>query len=199
MREFIYFSKDARTTGNFDLNELMKAGRMDIACHVVIAALFLSHEMRRDVKLHLAFNGQPDPPKHLEMFLGKEQGDKENVEISKKDVANLIKKMLYKHRAGERTEVWNGFFIEKKSLFNVIENMKKDGKEVYLLDRKGEDIRSMNIAKDCVFLVGDHDGLPKKELKRLKERCKAVSIGKKTYFASQVVVIVNNELDRREV
>jgi len=35
-----------------------------------------------------------------------------------------------------------------------------------------------------------------KELKRYKDRITKVSIGKRTYFASQTVAIVNNELDR---
>ncbi|MHA1869020.1 MAG: hypothetical protein ACTSXD_13335, partial [Candidatus Heimdallarchaeaceae archaeon] len=38
MREFIYFSSKAHTSGNFDSENLMKAGRMDIVCHVVVNA-----------------------------------------------------------------------------------------------------------------------------------------------------------------
>lgn len=62
----------------------------------------------------------------------------------------------------------------------------------------GEDIRTAEIKQNPIFILGDHKGLPLKELKRLKKICKTVSIGKKTYFASQTVSIVNNELDRRE-
>jgi len=40
--------------------------------------------------------------------------------------------------------------------------------------------------------------LPQKEWKRLKEKCIPVSIGKRMYFASQTIAVVNNELDRRE-
>ena len=47
--------------------------------------------------------------------------------------------------------------------------------------------------------MGDHEGLPKNELRRLKEVAKKVSIGPKMYFASQTVAIVNNELDRRGI
>ena len=64
MREFIYYSKNAKTTGNFNVNNLMKAGRMDIACQIVIMSFFVSHHMRDDVKLHLVFDGAPDAPKH---------------------------------------------------------------------------------------------------------------------------------------
>jgi len=67
------------------------------------------------------------------------------------------------------------------------------------LDKKGRDIRDAEIQDNCVFVLGDHEGMPKKELKRLKEIATPISIGPKTYFASQVVAIVNNELDRRNL
>ena len=65
--------------------------------------------------------------------------------------------------------------------------------------KKGEDIRRIEIPKNPVFVLGDHEGLPKKELKRLKQIATSVSVGPKTYFSSQVVTILNNELDRKEI
>ncbi len=205
MREFVYFSQSARTSGNFDTANLMNAGRMDIAIHVLINSFFLSHDTREDVKLHLVFYGMPDPPKHIEIQISKSKGmpetgkKVESLDISKKDVAGLIKKILYKYKPGKKTEVFEGCFVEKKNFFNVIEDLQKQGKEIFLLDKKGEDIRKAKISKDCVFILGDHQGLPKKELKRLKGIVKLVSVGNKMYFASHVVTIVNNELDVRGI
>ena len=193
MREFIYFSGSARTSGNFNEKELMSAGRMDIAIHSFIQGVFLSHGFRKDAKFHFVFYGQPDPPKHIEIQV------KDNLEISKKDVGNLIKKILYKYRPGKRAEVLPGCFIEKKSFLKVIEELSKEGKEIFLLDKKGEDIRKAKIKDNCVFILGDHEGLPKKELKRLKSLATPVSIGNKMYFASQTVAVVNNELDYRDI
>jgi len=193
MREFIYFSQAAKTSGNFNTNELMKAGRMDIAIHVVIASLFLSHDVREDVKLHLIFYGQPTPPRHIEIQAQK------GLDISKKDVAGLIKRILYKYREGKRTEVFPGCWIEKKNFFEVIEQLREHGKEIFLLDKSGENIRKAKIGKNCVFILGDHNGLPKKELKRLKKIAKPVSVGNRVYFASHIVAIVNNELDMRGI
>ena len=68
----------------------MKAGRMDIAIHTIIAGFFLSHNLRKDVKMHLIFYGAPDPPKHIEIQITP------TTPLSKKDVGNLIKKILYK-------------------------------------------------------------------------------------------------------
>jgi tRNA (pseudouridine54-N1)-methyltransferase len=191
MRHFVYFSNKAQTSGNF--NDLMKAGRMDIAIHTIIASLFLSHDFREDVKIHLIFYGMPDPPKHIEIQV------KPDLDISKKDVAGLIKKTLYKYKEGKKTEAFPGVTIEKKSFLNVVQELINEGKEIFILDKKGEDLRTIKIPEDCAFILGDQDGLPKKELHRLKKVLKAVSIGPKMYFASQVVAIVNNELDRRGI
>ena len=194
MKHFVYFSKSAATSGAaLSGGNLMKAGRMDIAIHTIISSLFLSHNFRKDVKIHLVFYGQPNPPRHIEIQVTDE------LEISKKDVGNLIKKILYKYREGKKTEVFPKCFVEKKSLLDVIENLKKEGNEIFLLDENGEDIREAKISKDCVFILGDHDGFPLKELKRLKQIATPISIGPKTYFASQLPTIVNNELDRRGI
>lgn len=191
MRHFVYFSGEAATFGNFDVNDLMKAGRMDIAVHFIINSFFLSHNLRDDVKLHLVFYGMPDPPKHIEIQVTPE------TKLSKKDVGNLLKKVLYKYKPGARTEVLPGCFIEKKSFLKVIEELSEQGKEIFLLDKKGESIRKAKIPDESVFVVGDQNGFPKKELKRLKKTVKTISVGPKVYFASQVATLINNELDLR--
>jgi tRNA (pseudouridine54-N1)-methyltransferase len=192
MRHIIYFSESARTSGNFKTDDLMKAGRMDIAIHVIINTFFLSHKSRENVKLHLVFYGMPDPPKHIEIQM------KPGLEISKKDVANLIKKILYKYKEGKKTEVLPGCFVEKKSFLKVIEELMDEGKEIFVLDKRGKNIREVKIPKNPVFILGDQEGLPKKEMKRLKKIATSVSVGGQVYFASQVVTILNNELDIRE-
>jgi len=202
MREFVYYSKNARTSGNFDVNNLMKAGRIDIACQVIIMSFFVSHHTREDVKLHLVFNGGPDPVKHLEMspgtnFMG---DDEKRIDISKKDVAGLIKKMLYKYKKGIKNEVAPGYLIEKKNFIDVIEDLIDEGKTVYIMDKKGEDIRKIKKLDNAVFVIGDQNGIPKYELKKLKKLAiKKISVGNQMYFASQTTTIIQNELDRREI
>ena len=201
MREFIFYSRTAPTSGSAIGDDLMKSGRIDIAIHTIIASFFLSHGFREDTKLHLVFAGPPDPVKHLEL-LPKTEGKTgvDKIYLSKKDVSWVIKKMLYKYQENKKTEVFPGYWIEKKPLLKLVEELYQEGKEIYLLDQRGQDIRKaeIDISKDNVFILGDHLGLPSKELKRLKSMAKPVTIGKKTYFASHTVAIVHNELDRRE-
>jgi tRNA (pseudouridine54-N1)-methyltransferase len=199
MREFIYYSSTAPTSGKaLDEKNLNKSGRIDIAIHSLIAAFFLSHKIRTDTKVHLFFTGPPSSPKHLELkpvIEGKTGEDK--IYFSKQNVARVLKKMLYKYKEGIKNEVFPGFWIEQQTILQYVKGISTDN--LYILDPKGEDIRKVNIKPNPIFILGDHLGLPKKELKRLKSFCTPITVGPETYFASQTVVLVNNELDRREI
>ena len=193
MREFIYFSSKATTTGNF--SDLKEAGRMDIVCHFVINSFFVSNAIRPEVRLHLIFYGQPDPPRHILLEINEKNKDF----FSKKDVAGLIKKMLYKYKKGQKNEVFDSCFIERKSFSDVIDELKKEGKEIYLLDKEGENLRDVksNISDNSVFVLGDHEGIPKQEKKEIERIAKKISLGKVMYFASQSLTVLQNELDLR--
>jgi tRNA (pseudouridine54-N1)-methyltransferase len=192
MREFIYYSKSAVTAGNMIGDNLMQAGRMDIVCNVIISAFFTSNAMREDVKFHLIFDGPPHAPRHLVLE------SNEDLPISKKNVAGTIKKLLYKAKDEEGLrEICPGCSIEKKSFEKLIKELDADGKDVLLLDGKGSDVRKTDLDKDPVFIIGDHEGFPKNKAKFLKKIDK-VSVGPKVLFASQVITILHNEIDRKE-
>lgn len=200
MREFLYYSRSAPTSGKSIGDDLMKSGRLDIAIHTLISAFFLSHKLREDVRLHLVFAGPPEPQKHLEFFPvieGETGVDK--IYLNKRDVSAIIKKMLYKYKEGEKKEVFPGYWIEKKGFLEIVKELHKEGRNVYILDEEGESIRTIDIKENPIFILGDHKGLPRKELKRLKQSCNLISVGPKMYFASQTVTIVNNELDLRGI
>jgi len=193
MAEFIYYSKSAVTAGNFIKDDLMAAGRLDIAINVLISAFFVSHDIRKDVKMHLIFDGPPNPPMHILI-----QYDEE-LAISKKDVAGLIKKILYK-APKEKGKVGNptpGCFVEKKSFEALVEELNEQGKNIYLLDKKGEDIRNLKLKGNEVFILGDQDGFPD-DKRHILKRIDKITVSPKILFASQVLTIVHNELDRQE-
>ena len=133
MRHFIYFSKEGVTSGKaLSGGNLMKAGRIDIAIHSFIQAVYLSNGFRDDVKFHFVLYGMPDPPKHIEIQVTPE------LELSKKDVSNLLKKVLYKYKEGEKNESLPGCFVEKKSFLKVIEELENNDAEIFILDKRGE-------------------------------------------------------------
>jgi len=190
MREFVYYSQSAVTSGKAIGDNLMKAGRMDIVCNVIISGFFISNSMRDDVRLHLIFDGPPNAPRHL-IFESNPQ-----MPISKKDVGGMIKRMLYKCDENKINEVFPGCFIEKKSFEGVVKELDADGKNVFLLDKKGSDVREMKMQGNEVFVLGDQDGFPSNKKKFLKQIDK-ISVGPKTYFASQTFTLLHNEIDRQ--
>lgn len=191
-REFIYYSKSAVTAGNFIKDNLMEAGRMDIAINVLISAFFLSHDIRKDVKLHLIFDGPPNPPVHILIEYDKD------LPISKKDVAGLIKRILYKcpTERGKIVKALPGCFVEKKSFESLVNELNEQGKNIFLLDKKGEDIRELKLKGNEVFILGDQDGFPD-DKRHLLKRIDKITVSPKMLFASQVLTIVHNELDRQ--
>lgn len=195
MREYLYYTKSAVTAGNLIKDNLMKAGRMDIVCNVIIQALFISNKIRKDAILHLIFDGPPYGNRHLIFDTTKDGG---KMPISKKDVAGLIKRMLYKcpSEKGSVLKVFPCCYIEFESFEKVIKKLDREGKNVFLLDGKGEDIRNLKFKGNEVFIVGDQDGFPQDKKKFLKQ-IEKVSVGPKILFASQVITIINNEVDRK--
>jgi tRNA (pseudouridine54-N1)-methyltransferase len=193
MREFIYYSKNAVTAGNYIKEDLMKAGRMDIAINVLISVFFLSHDIRKDVKLHMIFEGPPCPPIHLIFEYHKE------MPISKKDVAGLIKRMLYKVPSEKEkiNQVFPGCSIERRSFESLVKELDSKEKNIFLLEKGGEDIRNLTLKGNEVFLIGDQDGFPNSKRHLLKKIDK-ISVSPYTLFASQVVTIIHNEIDRKD-
>jgi tRNA (pseudouridine54-N1)-methyltransferase len=200
MREFIYYSRTAPTHGKYvNEQDLYESGRLDIPIHSVIASFFLSHKIRTDVTLHLLFAGPPSTPKHLELKPVTEgKTGLHKIYLNKKNIAGILKKMLYKSKEGEKREIYPGFWIEDRGFLELVSNLSKENRNLYILDPKGEDIRKAEIKENPIFILGDHRGLPHKELKRLKKICEPVTIGKRTYFASHTMAVVHNEIDRLE-
>ena len=64
-REFILFSRLGKTDPAF--RNLHDAGRLDIVHECIVASLFLSHGLRRNVVFNGILNGPPNPPLQIEI------------------------------------------------------------------------------------------------------------------------------------
>ncbi len=197
MREFVYYSAKAVTAGNLIKEDLKKAGRLDIVCNFIVSVFFVSNAMRDDIRLHLIFDGGPNNPRHLVFESNKD------MPISKKNVAGLIKRMLYKAKDEEGLlKIVPGGFIERKSFEKVVKELDKEGKDVFVLDGRGKDVRdiklNMSSDKNSVFLIGDHEGFPS-GVKKFLKRVDGISVGPRILFASQVAVLLHNEMDRQHL
>jgi len=192
MKDFIIIGHKA-VTGTFSLNDLPgAAGRMDILCRCVNVALFLSHDLRRDVRVFLVMKGEPSPPK-LIRFDG---ATIRYLSPDERSSASLIKKALEKNAQDFWTGSTPGVSVRKGDLDILL--MELDTKIIYLRE-DGEDIRKNKFGEafNPLFLLGDHLGLTDDE-----ERIVAgydpeiTSVGPLSLHADHCIVLLHNEMDR---
>ncbi len=196
---FIVYSKHAWSSPSF---KDLRQGRLDILIHSIIHSLFVSENIRSDIELNLFLAGPPDPIKHIQIIPKKE------TPFSKKDLADLLRIALGKYKKNKKIEALPGIFIEKKNLNDFLKEKFEELKtkniepKLFLLDVKGEDIVNLlnkgEIKKEgCIFLIGDHEGFSKKDIKNLERfKPELVSLSDIVYFTSQTITILNFLLDR---
>lgn len=170
----------------------------EIIPHAISAALFVSKNIRRDTIIHIVLEGPPDPPKILTFDpnrLGYIGGFDETA------ITEAISEILKEARGiktGEERISQRGIIARRLSFERLIRDMSLSC-PTYILSKKGTDLRSIDLTPDSCFILTDHIGMQKKTgnlLNRLGIR--EISLGPKMLFAAHCIVLVHNELDRRE-
>jgi tRNA (pseudouridine54-N1)-methyltransferase len=201
MKEFVLLALKATTSSDFDVNELVSAGRIDLVCRCISNSLFISNHMREDSIIHVCLNGAPTEfsPKIISFYGATLCG----MEWDEKSIAVVIKQALEAGKTlklGEEIEVRAGLKVSKKAFETLVREKCDEEKELFYLDEKGEDIREIKFTKekDYVFIFGDFIGMPKNTEKLLKRiGAEKMAISPVMLMASYCPIIVHNELDRR--
>jgi len=196
MRTFIIKARKGTTCWEKLRFNVGTKDHFEVVAHTVINAFFTSNAFREDVEVFIILDSAADFPRTIKLSSNDglslsgfhEEAVVELVEHALKNSMGLKKDETQVIAPGIQI---SGFGFEKcvKSLL--------DTRDVYLLERKGCDIRSIDFAADPVFILSDHLPMPKNTVKGLQRHgLKKLSLGKKMLFASQCVVIIHHELDR---
>lgn len=162
------------------------AGRLDIVYECIVASLFLSHAIRKDVVFHAVLNGPPSPPVHLRI-----DGDiVHDVRTDQQTWQQILKKML---SGGAHS----GITVSRTGFEALLKGM-VDEASVYVLEEGGKSIADIDVAANSVFVLGDHIGLPRKVEAFALRRAQKVSLGKRPYLAASCITVLNYLLDKRE-
>lgn len=181
IREFILFSRLGKTDSDF--RNLHDAGRLDIVHECIVASLFLSHGLRRNVVFHAILNGPPNPPLHIEIDGAKIY----NVRTDMKTWQNIFKKVI----SGKR----HPGITTNKTSFEALFKTKAETARMYVLEEGGNNIANVELPENSVFAIGDHIGLPKKVESFALRYGEKISLGKKPYLAASCITILNYLLD----
>jgi tRNA (pseudouridine54-N1)-methyltransferase len=74
---------------------------------------------------------------------------------------------------------------------------KAETASIYVLEEGGKDIANAELPENCMFVLGDHVGLPKKAEAFTLRYGEKISLGKQPYLAASCITILNYLLDRK--
>ena len=183
-REFLVYSRKGQTDSAFA--DLVEAGRLDLVHECIVASLFLSHGLRKNVTFHALLNGPPQPPLHVEID-GRTLYD---VRTDQQTWQRILRKTM-------EGKTHPGIAVDRTS-FEALLKAKANETSIYVLEEDGKDINEIDLPKDSAFVLGDHIGLPKTVENFALRYGEKLSLGKHPYLAASCITILNYLLDRTE-
>jgi len=180
-REFILFSRSGKTAPVF--SSLHDAGRLDIVHECIVASLFLSHGLRKNVVFHAILNGPPNPPLHIQI----NGASLYDVRTDMDTWQQILKKVV----AGKT----HPGITTSKTGFEALLKVKAKTARIWVLEESGKNVAETPLPEDSVFVLGDHVGLPKKAEVFALRYGEKISLGKQPYLAASCITILNYLLD----
>ena len=199
MRTFIIRARKGTTRWDQVRSQMGGKEHFEVIAHSVINAFFVSNGFREDVEVYIILDSSEDFPRTIKLS----SNDRLSIAgFHEEAVLELVEKALKEGQGLQKDEtrqIAPGLQISGFGFERLVGNLLQT-RPVYLLDRKGSDVRSTEFGVDPVFVLSDHLAMPKNSVKGLKRRgLQTVSLCKKMLFASQCVVLIHYELDRAGV
>ena len=188
MRGFLVVAHSAPVEANFPLDDLPgAAGRVDVLCRAVGAALLVSHGIRRDVEVNLILRDT--------VRIRIDGARVRHLNPDERSTAALLRRALDSTADGE-VESTPGLFVSRCSLRQAIEDLSHHGASPIVLDEAGRPADSFRFPADPVFVLSDHVDFSEDE-ERLLSDLPCVSLGSTPLHTSQAVTIAHYLLDRK--
>ncbi len=198
MRTFVLRARAASTDSQQMLAGIGQESHSEIMAHMLMNAMFVAQSHRDDVVVHVVLESTKDFSRTV-TFVANELtelgGFHEQALLTK--VARALDKSVGMTKEQLRV-VEPGITVRTISFEKLVTELAEDH-QLYMMDKKGDGIRDIEIARNPCFLLTDHIPMPKKSFNSLKRLgTEKVSLGPKMLFASQCVTLIHNEMDMRD-
>lgn len=195
MRAFVVRARAAPTNSESLLASVGQDAHTEILAHSLMNAIFVAQSHREDVIVHLVLESTQDFSRTIR-FIADEMADiggfHEQALLG--TVANALDVSVGMGKEQQRT-VAAGITVRTISFEKLVQELAVDY-QLYVMDKKGTPIREQEFTGPACFLLTDHIPMPKKSFNSLKRLgAEKISLGPKMLFASQCIVLINNELD----
>jgi tRNA (pseudouridine54-N1)-methyltransferase len=200
MRQFLLIAHEAPTTGEFALDDLTGAGRMDLLARVVTAAFLRSHGIRADVRVRLVLGrdsgagGDTD-----EVFTIRFEGaELQGLNPDERSTAALMRAALDQREAAigrQPVETSPGVYLTRQDLEAALAATAAEG-TVIRLHESGQPVADSDVPADPAFVLSDHRDLTDAEASLVADAAAArVSLGPVALHADHAVAVAHNWLD----
>lgn len=196
MRTFVLRARAASTDSRTMLANVGGDAHSEILAHTLMNSIFVAQSHREDVVVHLVLESTQDYSRTI-TFTAAEMtnigGFHEQALLAK--VARALDASAGMAKEQEKA-VESGIRVRTMSFEKLVKALAEEGHQLYMMAPKGESIREIDFAEKPCFLLTDHIPMPKKSFNSLKRLgAEKISLGPTMLFASQCVVLINNELD----
>jgi tRNA (pseudouridine54-N1)-methyltransferase len=196
MRSFVLRSRKASVNADRIEDQIGTNAHVEIIAHALANAFFYSNGMREDVEVYIVLDSSADFPRTIRF--ASDQG-LSIPGFHETAILGVISNALNAAKNISKDQIISvapGIEIAGFGFERLLQKL-LETRSVYLLDKKGDDIRSVKLDLDGVFVLSDHLSMPQKNVKNLMRRgLKKIGLGRRMLFASQCIVLVHHELDR---
>ena len=198
MRTFVLLARAAPTDSRKLLASIGTGAHAEILAHTLMNAVFVAQSHRTGVVVYLVLESTADYSRTIRF-----EPDAMH-DIGGFDERALLGRIAQALDASagmgkdETRPVQPGVTVRTTSFERLVQELAVDHR-LFVMDRKGTPIREQAFDGHPCFLLTDHIPMPKNTFHTL-DRLGAgkLSLGSKMLFASQCVVLIHHELDRRE-
>ncbi len=197
MRIFVLRARSAPTDSRRFLTSVGGEAHVEILAQTLTNTLLLSKDHYRDVVVYLVLEATADYARTIRFDSNRLQdlgGFHEGAML-----ATIADALALSGELGKEEEIDAAAGISVRTIsFEHLLKQLAEQYPLYVLHRKGADIRRVQFSENPCFVLTDHIPLPKKTFHTLKRLgAENISVGPRMLFASQCVVLIHNELDRR--
>ena len=197
MRTFVLRARAAPTDSRKLLAAVGTDVHPEILAHTLMNAIFVAQSHRADVVVHLVLESTQDFSRTIRFDANAVHdfgGFDERALLGK--IARALDASAGMGKE-EMRPVESGITVRTLSFERLVQELAQDH-QLFVMDRKGTPIGEQVFEGNPCFLLTDHIPMPKKTFHSLERLgAKKLTLGRTMLFASQCVVLIHHELDRR--
>ncbi|MWG36816.1 tRNA (pseudouridine(54)-N(1))-methyltransferase TrmY [Halomarina oriensis] len=190
MRQFIVSGHDVPTDGDFSLDDLPGAGRLDVLCRCVNAAFFLSHDIREETRCLLVLDD--------EFTVRFEGSELRRLNPDERSTAALIRNALDQREEAighVEAETSPGVSISRRDFETTLDYAEHEG-TIVQLHENGDPLADVDPPEHPVYVLSDHGAFTDHEADLLADRAdRRVRVGPEVLHANHTIVVAHHHLD----